>query len=339
MRWLTFNHQPLYTLGIMAGLSRRRQDVRVVTLTRPVASHREQITRAVDTYRPDVVFTPGWSHDLVDPTALFWVLKRKGVPHVYWATEDPTFFYDVSLKFAPYSDLVLTTTCEYVDRYSRMGVPAGLLLFACNPELHHPLPPSPALAHEAVLVANNYFHNPELHPTRLATTRQMLLPLVAAGLDVKVFGLWWDHPDSPFRIPATCIGGPLAYTEVPRVYASAQIVLGVQFDAGSRTQTSCRVFEVLGCGSFHLTPNTPATAALFEDGVHLALSHSPEHTVEVARFYLDHPLSRERVARAGRRYVLAHHTYDHRARELLRLVKQVLGLGDECADGDLSSVH
>ncbi|MEW6523730.1 MAG: hypothetical protein AB1445_09220 [Bacillota bacterium] len=190
VRWLTFNDRPLYTRGIVAGLRQLGVEVPVIRLrTGPEPQNRE-IAQAIDGHRPDLVFTPGWAHDLVDPVALFSVLRRKGIPHVYWATEDPTFFHEVSLKFAPYSDLVFTTTVELVGRYVQLGIPTGVLLFGCNPEIHRPVPREPEFEYDVVLVANNYITGSHRHEVRQRTTEQMVMPLVKAGLDVKIWGLW-----------------------------------------------------------------------------------------------------------------------------------------------------
>ncbi|MEW6523731.1 MAG: glycosyltransferase [Bacillota bacterium] len=128
----------------------------------------------------------------------------------------------------------------------------------------------------------------------------------------------------PAAWPAHC----LPYEQAARVYSSGRIVLGLQFDNSSMTQTSCRVLEVLGSGRFHLAPHTPATAARFRNGVHLALSASPPETLDMARYYLARPASRQKIAQAGREHVLAHHTYKHRAAQMLEPVRTVIGKGE-----------
>lgn len=320
MRWLTFNYRPEYRYGILAGLRQVGEEVLVAPLRSQGERQAQKMTRIIEAYRPDIVFHAGWAHDVVDPAILFEVLEGYGLPHVYWATEDPTFHREVSFQFAPHSQLVLTTTEELLFNYQRIPVPTALMLFGCNPDFHRPGPVDPWLYRQVVLVANNYLAFGHHHPARLETTERMLLPLLDAGVDVNIWGLWWDDEQSPVQVPKSHWSGPLNYRHLPRVYSAADMVLGLQFEVSSRTQTSCRPFEVLACGAFHLAPYTEATAALFTDGEHLVLSHSAQETLELTLYYLKNPQERKAIAQRGRQYVIEHHNYQERAGQLLRLV-------------------
>lgn len=321
LRWLSFNYRPEYRHGILSGLRQIGEEVLIAPLRSQGERQVHRMRQVIASYRPHLVFTAGWAHDVVDPPLMFEVLRTFGIPHIYWATEDPTFHREVSLQFAPYSQLVLTTAQEMLLSYESMGITAGVMLFGCNPLFHRPYPVDTWLQRQVVLVANNYLAFGHHHPTREETTRRMLLPLLDTDLDLLIWGLWWDDKQSPFTIAEHYLAGPLAYRHLPRVYSAAHITLGIQFDDTSPTQTSCRPFEALSCGAFHLAPYTEATAALFTHGEHLVLSHKEEQTLELARYYLDHPQQRARIAQSGRRYVVRHHNYRERARQLMAMVR------------------
>jgi len=51
--------------------------------------------------------------------------------------------------------------------------------------------------------------------------------------------------------------------------------------------------------------------------VHCAWYRNLEHGIAQVRHYLDRPEERARIAEAGRRHALEHHTYAHRVRLLL----------------------
>jgi spore maturation protein CgeB len=53
--------------------------------------------------------------------------------------------------------------------------------------------------------------------------------------------------------------------------------------------------------------------------------HEPEQAPELARHYLSHARSRREIAQAGRRRVLACHTWEHRLAEMLEKMRQVYG--------------
>jgi spore maturation protein CgeB len=56
---------------------------------------------------------------------------------------------------------------------------------------------------------------------------------------------------------------------------------------------------------------------LLRDGEHCAWYEDEEHASEQVERYLSDDDARERIRREGRAFVLAHHTFDHRVRNLL----------------------
>jgi spore maturation protein CgeB len=77
------------------------------------------------------------------------------------------------------------------------------------------------------------------------------------------------------------------------------------------------MWKVMGCGGFYLGEWVEGIEALARDKEHCAWYRHPEQAVELVRYYLDHPDERSRIAAAGRRHALEHHTYAHRVRLLL----------------------
>lgn len=147
------------------------------------------------------------------------------------------------------------------------------------------------------------------------------VPVVYWAADDPVFinGLSLPILDAIDRV----YGGYLPHGRLAEIYSGAQIVLGLQFQNLSRTQTSCRVFETLACRALYLGPDTPGTRSLFTPGRHLILSGSAAETLALASYYLDRPAERERIAAAGQLEVYRKHTYDQRARELIAAVEQL----------------
>ncbi|MGE5552913.1 MAG: glycosyltransferase [Betaproteobacteria bacterium] len=326
MRILYVNDTMYYVVhGLLRGLERQGHEVRIVPLR--LYSKLDQwwtLISEIQDFRPDLVFTPGWSIGQFDVDQYNQAIRDLRVFHVYWATEDPVFYEECSLRFAPSSDYVFTTTEELLPRYAELGKPSSLLLFGFNPEIHRPVPPSPDFGHDIILVANNYhWFSPEIECRRRAV-RTVLMPVVENGFDVKVYGADWTKPDADIQIPAKFYGGHCPYLDTATAFSSAKIVLGIHSDDTSRTQTSVRTFEVLGSGAFYLTYYTPAHENLFENHKHLVWSKSPEETVELVEHYLKHDQDRRRIAAAGRRLALSQHTYDHRARDFEQAIAPFL---------------
>lgn len=318
MRVLFTNAAPVIKYGLARGFEELGHPVFVHEgdhrlFGMPPELQRERLVSALESFRPDLVVTEGFPG--IDLGLVTDVVRRHRIFHVYWAIEDPPL-WELSRTVAERCDFTFTTAEECVARYRACGIRAALLPFACWPGIHRRVDPDPSRTCDAVLVANRY----DQFPHRQEGVRTILLPLLEAGLDVHVYGRGWDAPGSPLGGDGRFRGslrGPLPYEEIPCVYASARIVLGIHSVGNSRTQTAMRTFEALGCGAFYLTQKTPAHGHLFVPGRHLVWSESPRETVALARHYLDHPDSRCNVAMAGQAEVYARHTYRHRAESVL----------------------
>lgn len=80
-----------------------------------------------------------------------------------------------------------------------------------------------------------------------------------------------------------------------------------------------RVFETLGTNTCLLTDDIPDVARHFENGKHLMVFSSVGDAVDKMKFLLDNEELRDSIAYNGYQEVLAHHTYRHRAEEILKV--------------------
>jgi spore maturation protein CgeB len=80
-----------------------------------------------------------------------------------------------------------------------------------------------------------------------------------------------------------------------------------------------RTFEIAACGAFQLVDRRSLLAELFSDG-EMAQFESLRELRERIDYYLERPQERRCFAEAGRKRVLAEHTYDRRMEELLALI-------------------
>lgn len=189
--------------GLIWGLRQAGCEVRVLD-GRPI--RHQHLANHVAEFRPDLILTYGWWLDRLLPGDLQKVLTEYRLPHVYWASDDPTHHERISLPLARCADLVLTTTEELIPVYRRLGKKAGYLQFACNPEIHRRVVPG-AERHDIVLIANNYSRFDFMRATyRTRCMEMMIRPLVEAGLDLRVYGGEWDNPAAPFHIPPSYAG-------------------------------------------------------------------------------------------------------------------------------------
>ncbi len=114
------------------------------------------------------------------------------------------------------------------------------------------------------------------------------------------------------------------YEELPLLYTLADI----NFNCTSQQMKGAvnqRVFDVPAAGAFVLTDHRSQMEELLEPGTEVAFYNDPAEVPELIRRYLDHPAERQRIIAAGRRRVLAEHTYEHRLRTLFQAMREIYG--------------
>jgi hypothetical protein len=146
--------------------------------------------------------------------------------------------------------------------------------------------------------------------------RYDVLRAVAAVSRLQIRGPGWSA--APSDLPAA--GGAVYGKRLAQVIRGAAISLGASSYPGQDTErfsASNRMWSILGCGGFYLGRHIEGIESFAADGQHCAWYRSPAEAADLVRHYLDRPVERERIARAGREHALAHHTYAHRLGLLL----------------------
>lgn len=323
MNVLFVENHPIYDDLLPAGLRQIGCNVKILTEV-----WGGQFARALEEFQPDFVLMMGWSQF---PTFERLRVIREGcdlhrVPFVYWATEDPCWHehWSVPVVQATRPDLVGTICAEYVPLYEAMGIRAVCLPFGYNPERYHPVPPRPEYACDIALVANFYAADYD-QLNRKRSLQALLIPLLERGYDLKIWGVNWGMAPY-FGIPLRDEVWQLylSHHDAAAVYNSAKIVLGVQNEFDFATNITMRTCEVMGSGGFLLASRTKAIASMFQHRRHLVMSGSPEETLSLVDYYLDHPGERAQIAAAGEALVRSQHTYADRAVQLLDLFKRLV---------------
>ena len=105
------------------------------------------------------------------------------------------------------------------------------------------------------------------------------------------------------------------------LYGNAKIVVNC---AADKLRTiNMRLFEGIGCGALVLTDLVPHQDRLFEDGKHYVVYDDIDDLIQKLDYYLTHLDEAQAIASDGHRHLLAHHTYEIRARELCAIVEEL----------------
>jgi spore maturation protein CgeB len=104
--------------------------------------------------------------------------------------------------------------------------------------------------------------------------------------------------------------------EMYSVIATSDLVLNVHADSSPANASNMRLFETTGVGTCLLTDWKEDIASLFEPDTEVVVYKSPEECMEKAKWLLEHPKERAKIAMAGQQRTLRDHTFSTRAAHL-----------------------
>ncbi|WP_035424388.1 CgeB family protein, partial [Bacillus sp. UNC438CL73TsuS30] len=283
------------------------------------------IPKLISRFKPDLIFSEGWGEEndnVWKQDLIAKQIKASGIPHIYWAVEDPHFTLDFSLplilRMKP--DFVFTLSEPLVNFYKKLGIRAGHLDFGYEPSIHYPTSKYDT-KYSIAVVANAYpevlTQSPQHFRNQSLTT--LIKPLLEENIRIDFWGKDWDKMGDILgvRIPKDWIHGYLPYKDAYKVYNSAQIIIGPQ---NYKSQVTQRTYEILASGGFFLTSDTDGVRELFTPGEDLIVSSSPEQTLELVRYYLKHPEECKAISENALKTV-SPHSYKNRAKQAIKTLK------------------
>jgi len=141
------------------------------------------------------------------------------------------------------------------------------------------------------------------HSRRIEVLRELAVSAKEQIPNAKMAFYSEDSADLPSEI-REYIRPPLWGMEMYKCLKSAKIVLNIHIDLAANEAANMRLFEVTGVGSFLLTDAKPNLAQFFEPGVEVETFHTTSEMMQKIRFYLDHPIERERISKSGQDHCL-----------------------------------
>jgi glycosyltransferase involved in cell wall biosynthesis len=225
--------------------------------------------------------------------------------HVLWVISHPSTLTDEECDDA---DLVLVASEAFADELrKRTTTPVEVLLQATDHLLFRPGRRDPRLAAPIGFVGH---------------TRDVFRPVVrdalAAGFQPAIWGGGWDVFVDRRLVRGTYVRN----AELPGVYRSLDVVLNDHWSDMRRWGfVSNRCFDAVACGAVVVSDDIGPAGDLFDGAV--VGYRTVEELREVVGRLLAAPEERRRLGEQGRAAVVAGHTFDHRARQLLRFLAAV----------------
>lgn len=287
---------------------------------------KEIIPTIISEFCPNLIFSIGYTSEHT-PQKQKWIYKfvrASGIPHVYWATEDPGYTITCSIPFIKnvQPDFVFTICPSRVEFYKNLGIKAAHLDFGYHTSTHSPSASLEQYQCPIAVVANAY---PKLykkipdHYRLTCSINNLIKPLLQKKIPISFYGRDWDKMSTylGIDIPNDCIKGYLNYEETNKVYNSAKIIIGLQ---NHPTQLTQRTYEILGSRGFLLTNETPAIKQIFTPNKDLIVSSSPKETLKLVQYYLENSSQRNKIREQGKQTV-ARYSYNKRAEYIMKTLK------------------
>jgi glycosyltransferase involved in cell wall biosynthesis len=220
-------------------------------------------------------------------------------PNVYWAfdTHIDSKGYQYRLNRAKHFDHVFLCHKAQIEEFIRDGIDPQKIHYlpvAAETDCYKPYPVMPKWNWSFI------GHMNSLHRIDL--------------LDrfIREFGLGEDKGYLGYRIPN--IQGHCVLDDAAKKFSMSRITI----NASIKKDLNMRVFESMACKTVLLTDDISTIHEFFKDGEHLVLYKDIDDAVEKARSLMADPQRRAAIAESGYQEVVAKHTYNHRAREILK---------------------
>jgi spore maturation protein CgeB len=212
----------------------------------------------------------------------------------------------------PQYDLVLTYGggAPVIDRYTHLGARACVPIYnAVDPSTHHPTAPVPRFQCELGFLGNRL-------PDRESRVHEFFLR-PAAGRPRQSFllgGNGWDQHDLPDNVKAL---GHVFTADHNAFNCTPRAVLNISRESMAEVGHSpaTRVFEAAGAGACLISDAWDGLERFLEPGNEVLVANSGDDVAAILESL--EPRRALCIGRKARQRVLAEHTYEHRADELI----------------------
>jgi spore maturation protein CgeB len=257
---------------------------------------------------PDLVFVSG-SNWYLKPGTIRHLQRRYGA-RVVLNEQHLSVFRRYQAECLPEFDHVFTQDSGLVSLLKHAAPVRGASLLgpACDPREHRPLDLTPeqraAWGSDVSYLGNGY------------PNRQRLFEGLT-DFRIRLWGVDWGLSETlrPFFDPR-----PVHGLRKTLVYNATRVNVNLQSVEYQLDGVTCRPFEVAACGAFCISEARSDLARFFRLDDEMASFRDAAELKRKIAYYLAHPDEAREIAARGRARVMAEHTYEHRARQVIAQV-------------------
>ena len=245
-------------------------------------------------------------------------ISDEGITTVCWTLDDPfgEFSKFDEIKNRNEYDYFFVFDPYYVPKLKKTGQPnAYYLPCAVDPEIHK----------EQIPMRNRIYKYPLSFVGSHSLEREILF-CALIDYNSKIWGYRWKNKVKGLLKNKISDKIYHAHKSVKDTNTTCRIFNQTKINMNhhlnhSRQGLNLRTFEIPATYSFQLVDYFSELPNLFEVGKEIVCYHNIEEARQLIDYYLEHPRERERIAYAGYQRVLKDHTFEHRIKKILEVIK------------------
>ncbi|EKD78357.1 MAG: hypothetical protein ACD_41C00364G0009 [uncultured bacterium] len=211
-------------------------------------------------------------------------------------------------------DLILTSFPHFVQRLQSLGVRSEYFMIGFEERILPLLTDVTEKKYDVVFIGG--FSKVHRDSTQALEALAKVVPV-----DVWGYGINTLPANSVLR---QRYHGEAWAMEMYRTIKQAKICINRHSSAAENFANNMRLFETTGLGTFLLTDQKQNLTDLFTIDQEIAAYGSADELISKVRYYLEHAVEREAIAKAGQQRTLKDHTYRQRMTELDQILKRYL---------------
>lgn len=212
-------------------------------------------------------------------------------------------------------DLVLSSLPYFVDNFRREGINSEFLSAAFDPNILQILGPAPDRDIDFSFIGNLT----RAHSTRIKLVKTLIeqTPLQVYGTGVKTIPddrSFFKRLFKPSIYQQRFMGEKWGL-DMYQTLQRSKITFNSHIDISNGYIGNMRMFEATGIGTLLLTDGKKAPLKIFNDD-EVAYYDSVDEAIEKFRYYSDHPVEREPIAKKGQARTLSEYNPDNVCKKL-----------------------
>lgn len=268
-----------------------------------------RLRAAASEVRPDLVFITG-SNWYVLPATVTHLQRRYGA-RVVLNEQHLQVFRPYQAECLQLFDHVFTQDSGLTSLLAHASPARAVSLLgpACDAQEHRPL---------ALTEGDRAAYGADVGYLGYAYANRLALFEQLTSFRIRLWGVGWDRSEAlrPYFDPR-----PVHGLKKTKIYNATGVIVNLQSVSYQLDGVTCRPFEVAACGGFCISEARRDLSRFFRIGEEMISFEDATDLKTKIAYYLAHPDEARDLAARARARVLAEHTYEHRARQVINTLR------------------